>query len=163
MTKQNRRTIDAALSIPALHRNFIAGQPLSDSPPPTATPPVAEAAPTMSAAQEVSADSVIGSEPATVAIGETAEPATRRSRRRPVSPKPLPALRVSATPTGSYYSSRSLLIPLTTRVTVETGAALRRASLENRLMGRSPATVQEIAELAIGEWLQREGWGAQND
>jgi hypothetical protein len=165
MTKPNRRTIDAALSIPALHRNFIAGQPSSDPLPPTATPPVADAAPTIAAAHELSPASVIDGAPATVAAGETAEPAARRSSRRPTAhtARPQPAHRPSAAPTGSFFSPRSLLIPLTTRVTVETGAALRRASLENRLTGRTPATVQEIAELAIGEWLEREGWGAKND
>lgn len=52
----------------------------------------------------------------------------------------------------------NLLIPLTTRLTPATATALKRAGLEQRLYGRKPATVQEIAEEAIKEWLNEQGY-----
>jgi hypothetical protein len=39
-----------------------------------------------------------------------------------------------------------------------TAAALKRAGLEQKLYGRQPGTVQEIAEAAIRSWLEDEGY-----
>jgi len=52
----------------------------------------------------------------------------------------------------------NLLVPLTTRLQPTTFAALRRAGLEQKLRGRQPATVQEIAEDAIQTWLREFGY-----
>lgn len=52
----------------------------------------------------------------------------------------------------------NLLIPLTTRLSPATATALKRAGLEQKLYGRKPSTVQEIAEEAIKSWLDTEGY-----
>jgi hypothetical protein len=52
----------------------------------------------------------------------------------------------------------NLLIPLTTRLTPPTATALKRAGLEQKLYGRQPGTVQEIAEEAIVGWLREQGY-----
>jgi hypothetical protein len=52
----------------------------------------------------------------------------------------------------------NLLVPLTTRLTPVTASALKRAGLEQKLYGRKPSTVQEIAEEAIKSWLESEGY-----
>ena len=52
----------------------------------------------------------------------------------------------------------NMLVPLTTRLSVSTAAALKRAGLEQKLYGRQPGTVQEIAEEAIKEWLNGQGY-----
>ncbi len=76
-------------------------------------------------------------------------PSERRTGRRPrretptVDPNPIP------------YGTANLLAPLTTRLQPATSAALKRAVLEQRLNGRNPATVQEIVEQAVGEWLAK--------
>ena len=52
----------------------------------------------------------------------------------------------------------NLLVPLTTRLTPVVATALKRAGLEQKLYGRKPSTVQEIAEEAIKSWLESEGY-----
>ena len=52
----------------------------------------------------------------------------------------------------------NLLVPLTTRLTPVVATALKRAGLEQKLYGRKPSTVQEIAEDAIKSWLESEGY-----
>ena len=56
----------------------------------------------------------------------------------------------------------NVLVPLTTRLRPKTAAALKRAGLEQRLRGQEPATVQEIAEEAITEWLREAGYLASD-
>ena len=51
-----------------------------------------------------------------------------------------------------------LLAPLTTRLQPKTANALKRAGLEQKLRGRHPSTVQEIAEEAIQTWLRDAGY-----
>ena len=55
-------------------------------------------------------------------------------------------------------SMANLLVPLTTRLSPSTAAALKRAGLEQKLYGRQPGTVQEIAEEAIVGWLREQGY-----
>jgi hypothetical protein len=52
----------------------------------------------------------------------------------------------------------NMLVPLTTRLSPSTAAALKRAGLEQKLYGRHPGTVQEIAEEAINDWLKGQGY-----
>lgn len=51
-----------------------------------------------------------------------------------------------------------LLAPITTRLQPNTADALRRATLEQRLKRLRPATQQEIVELAVRDWLERNGY-----
>ena len=58
----------------------------------------------------------------------------------------------------AMLSMANLLVPLTTRLQPRTAAALKRAGLEQKLRGRKPSTVQEIAEEAIQLWLRNSGY-----
>jgi len=51
-----------------------------------------------------------------------------------------------------------MLVPLTTKLRRKTVHSLRRAYLEQKLNGRTPATQQEIIEEAVAEWLRRNGF-----
>lgn len=67
--------------------------------------------------------------------------------------------RVGETPRHeAAYGMANLLVPLTTRLSPSTAAALKRAGLEQKLYGRQPGTVQEIAEEAIAAWLKDSGY-----
>jgi hypothetical protein len=44
-------------------------------------------------------------------------------------------------------------MPLTSRIRPEVATALKRMSLERRLAGREPNTVQDIVEEALDAWL----------
>ena len=46
-----------------------------------------------------------------------------------------------------------LRLPITTKLSPGTVESLRRASLERRLRGVEPSSVQDIVEEAIGAWL----------
>jgi hypothetical protein len=59
---------------------------------------------------------------------------------------------------GEMPQMANLLFPLTTRLSFSTAMALKRAGLEQKLYGRKPSTVQEIAEDAIKAWLLAEGY-----
>jgi hypothetical protein len=56
------------------------------------------------------------------------------------------------------FSSRRLLVPLTTRLQAKTAHLLRRAILQQRLEGRVPSTVQEIVEASVTRWLHDHGF-----
>lgn len=49
-----------------------------------------------------------------------------------------------------------VLVPLTTRVPHRLIQSLRRVCLERRLQHQKPASIQEIVEEAIGNWLSRQ-------
>jgi hypothetical protein len=51
-----------------------------------------------------------------------------------------------------------VLVPVTIRLQHRTSQALRRAYLQQRLNHAKPDTQQEIVEIAIQEWLQKEGY-----
>ena len=51
-----------------------------------------------------------------------------------------------------------MLVPLTTKLRRKTVHSLRRAYLEQKLNGQTPATQQEIIEEAVAEWLRRNGF-----
>jgi len=54
--------------------------------------------------------------------------------------------------------SGSILVPLTTRLPLQTVDALRRACLEQKLTRRRPNTQQEILEAALTAWLRQQGF-----
>jgi hypothetical protein len=51
-----------------------------------------------------------------------------------------------------------MLVPLTTKLRRKTVHSLRRAHLEQKLNGQTPATQQEIIEEAVADWLSRNGF-----
>ncbi len=67
-------------------------------------------------------------------------------------------LRIDSSQSQSQNAFPNLLVPLTTRLKPATAAALKRACLEQKLSGQHPSSVQEIAELAITEWLNSNGF-----
>jgi hypothetical protein len=83
--------------------------------------------------------------PSEIEAGEGGRQPTRRSRRT----------KETEAPAGLFPH---LLVPLTTRLQPDTAQALRRAYLEQKLRGQSPATQQEIVEEALRDWFRRQGY-----
>ena len=50
------------------------------------------------------------------------------------------------------------VVSITTRFKPETAEALRRASLQRKLEGRSQASQQLIVETAVASWLEKQGY-----
>lgn len=128
-----------AMSLTPEKRAFISGASVPSSPIPEPIQ-IADEAP------------VVSTEPppaVTDRVAKQEEPrATRRRARR-------------ATSLHAYPDLANLLVPLTTRLQPSTSVALRRAGLEQKLRGEQPATVQEIAEEAIQDWLRDNGYLGQ--
>jgi hypothetical protein len=74
------------------------------------------------------------------------KPTEKREGEEPI---PVPATPMSAA-TGR--------MPLTTRIRIDFGTALKRASLERQLSGEKPNTVQDILEEALEPWLKAKGF-----
>lgn len=51
-----------------------------------------------------------------------------------------------------------VLVPKTIRLQRRTAQALERAYLEQKLMQAKPCTVQDIAEEALADWLEKAGY-----
>lgn len=103
--------------------------------------------------------SVVSAVPETSEEDETAESSSEPARRptsRSRGPRRAKPVEPSLQP--DYFGLANVLVPLTTRLRPTTAAALKRAGLEQRLRGQEPATVQEIAEEAITEWLREAGY-----
>ena len=136
-----RRSLGVALDLTAEKKAFIQGGPAS-GPKPQAT-----------VKAEASIASSAQAEPEEYeAKPISSERPVRRSRTRRQARAPLPQ--------GDevFFGIANLLVPLTTRLQPTTAAALKRAGLEQKLRGQSPGTVQEIAELAIQDWLRDYGY-----
>lgn len=158
MTAAKRRTMGAAIDVSADKLAFIKGgvpstpvnQLTEEMAPAEVAAPVAIVAPT---AQQLFVSSEI---PATIQLereeeeGESSESARRKTRPR--------SKRETAMRDEPMLGLVNMLVPLTTRLSPSTAAALKRAGLEQKLYGRQPGTVQEIAEEAIKEWLNGQGY-----
>lgn len=68
-------------------------------------------------------------------------------------PRPAAVVAEPAMPPTPVGNSVSVRVPLTSRIRPEVAAALKRMSLERRLAGREPNTVQDIVEEALDSWL----------
>jgi hypothetical protein len=99
--------------------------------------------------------------------GTSAEQATNKQEKLldpdtapRVSGLPTPVNQSIASDVGPTepFSTRRVLVPLTTRLQPETAHVLRRAILHQRLQGQVPATVREIVEAAINRWLRDHGF-----
>ena len=86
------------------------------------------------------------------------EPARRQRRPKSVIAHSLSTINKAPENHGVGMTLGNVLVPLTTRLHPETALALKRASLEQRLRGLSPATVQEIVEQSLTHWLQSHGY-----
>lgn len=67
-----------------------------------------------------------------------------------------PAIQDALHPGGDFSPHAGILVPITTRLRLETADALRRACLEQKLQRKLPCTQQEIVEIALRTWLIRE-------
>ena len=86
------------------------------------------------------------------------EPARRQRRPKSVIAHSLSTINKAPGNHGAGMTLGNVLVPLTTRLHPEIALALKRASLEQRLRGLSPATVQEIVEQSVTHWLQSHGY-----
>jgi len=158
MTATKRRTMGAAIDVSADKLAFIKGgvpstpvtQFMEESAPVEVAVPIAMVA-------EVAQSPVVSPEiPVTVELEkeveeeESSDSVRRKSRQR--------SKRETSMRDEPMLGLVNLLVPLTTRLSVSTAAALKRAGLEQKLYGRQPGTVQEIAEEAIKEWLNGQGY-----
>ena len=143
----NRRTLGDAMTLNSDKLAFIkgaAGTPAST----VATPQTSEAA--------VSSVAVVPTESPNEPFGEAAEtqPTTGRSPSRRSRSRG----RSEASDDSILLVMSQRWIPLTTKLQPSTAAALKRAGLEQRLAGATPATVQEIVEIAVADWLAKNGF-----
>jgi hypothetical protein len=141
-SNKGRRTLGEAAMLTPDKLAFIHGSPSQSSSPPTSLqelPPTSKVQPVQSVLSEMEADtnSIDDIEP------RSANRSNRRISERERKEPSLP------------FGMANYRIPLTTRLRPETAAALKRAGLEQRLNGKQPSTVQEIAEEAIVAWLKR--------
>ena len=86
------------------------------------------------------------------------EPARNERRRKSATAHSAATINKAPENHGAGMTLGNVLVPLTTRLHPETALALKRASLEQRLRGFSPATVQEIVEQSVTHWLQSHGY-----
>jgi hypothetical protein len=131
-----------AMSLTPEKMAFIHGAPVA---------PVASPEPVRAAAEVP----VTSTEPPPAAAERSAEQEEPRTTRRRARRATRPSIQESM---QAYPGLANLLVPLTTRLQPSTAAALKRAGLEQKLRGEQPATVQEIAEEAIQEWLRDNGY-----
>src|SRR5262245_2675228 len=140
----NRRSLGAAAALSPEKLAFIQG-----------TPPEARRSPKIEQQAVETSDTPLSPQEKTTA---QVEPSMRHSPRRSRTEKH-PRHDFSAEQREDLFPGiANLLVPLTTRLRPTTHAALRRAGLEQKLRGRHPATVQEIAEEAIQTWLKDAGY-----
>ena len=158
MTAAKRRTMGAAIDVSADKLAFIKGG-VPSTPMIQLTEEVAhaEVAAPVAIVAPTAQQPVVPSEiPATIELerevdeGESSESVRRKTRPR--------SKRETAMRDEPMLGLVNMLIPLTTRLSLSTAAALKRAGLEQKLYGRQPGTVQEIAEEAIKEWLNGQGY-----
>jgi hypothetical protein len=84
------------------------------------------------------------------------------AKRKPSVRGSKPAKSVAAPPVGDQgtanFRKRISRDRLTTGIRSDYGAALKRASLERRLSGQTPNTVQDILDEAVEAWLRKFGY-----
>jgi len=130
----NRRSLKAVLDLPTQQRNFIQG-----------------------GAAEPASDDELASLPCDE---QAADPVAQAAEEQPQRRTPTRRSARVSVPQGDKmpFGFANLLVPVTTKLRPATAAALKRAGLEQRLRGKNPATVQEIAEQAIQKWLLDSGY-----
>lgn len=142
----NRRSLGEAMTLSPETKAFIQGAKVSPAEPVVAKNlAVVEPEPD-SIPPQVAVEEPTPSEPVRTPVRSQ----TRRIRER--------AGRETASIPISGFGQSQLMAPLTTRLQPATAAALKRAGLEQRLRGQEPATVQEIVEIAVHDWLTDHGY-----
>lgn len=142
-----RRSLGAALQLPPEQEAFIRE---GVAPPAQATIVMPKAEPV-----EPTQPKHVGAEPAPEPEKPRVATRPNRTNRGGQAWRPPSDFRESL---DAFTGITKILVPLTTKLQPSTTAALKRAVLEQKLRGRNPATVQEIAEEAIAAWLRTEGF-----
>lgn len=157
MTNNKRRPLNAAMDVSAdklaFIRGGVPGSASEQAPPAAVVAPVTEkveqvvvpVAPLPQQSAPIELENVVEA----TAETETQERKRTKTRSRGAA---------NSSREEPMMSMTNLLVPLTTRLSPSTAAALKRAGLEQKLYGRQPGTVQEIAEDAIRAWLIGEGY-----
>ncbi len=145
-----RRTLGTALAMSDEKKAFIKGG-LPVTPLETETPKVVELAKSQELVMASVETSVALTSPETLTAMASNIQSPKRSRVRNSRREPENA-------EMGMPGMANLLVPLTTRLSPATATALKRAGLEQKLYGRQPGTVQEIAEEAIVGWLREQGY-----
>ena len=144
MTAAKRRTMGAAIDVSADKLAFIKGgvpsTPINQL---TEEMALAEVAAPLAIVAPAAQQPVVSSETPAIELerevdeGESSESVRRKTRQR--------SKRETAMRDEPMLGLVNMLVPLTTRLSPSTAAALKRAGLEQKLYGRQPGTVQEIA------------------
>ena len=156
-----RRSLNAALDMSAEHSAFIRGglpaetQVQSPKQPPQEAPILLR---TEVAKPKVQYEVVEANEPDEPINWSEREEGTKTAVTTTKRNRPRTTRREQSTNDEVMLGMANLLVPLTTRLSPLTAAALKRAGLEQKLYGRQPSTVQEIAEDAIKKWLNVQGY-----
>mgnify|MGYP001817082678 CR=1 FL=1 len=82
-----------------------------------------------------------------------------RTKRRQANDSP--SCRQVPQPAEHTTLPAGILVPVTTRLSLTTADALRRACLEQKLQRKSPSTQQEIVDAALRAWLVDNGYFAE--
>lgn len=105
----------------------------------------------------------IQSNPVVVPVVELAAPTSIAQEVRPLKNKsavnqPQPTVGDSKRTNSPAPANDDYLVAITTRLQARTADALRRAYLGQKLNRCEPATQQEIIELAVQQWLRKNGF-----
>ena len=150
----NRRSLGNALSMTPDHKAFITGAASRQEtvkivqPDPIPLTQVVAETPRIEPAPEAEPLQVPEEEPRQEEEVRT-QPRRTRSRNR---------IEKETDDTLMHPGFANLMMNISTRLQPRTGNALRRAVLEQRLLGAKPSTVQEIVEIAVKGWLDENGY-----
>lgn len=146
----NRRSLGDAITMTPDKMAFIQGaKSTPEVPTPVITKPMAAASAPVHAV--ANPDQHEADRPEDSAISRTVELPRAHARRTRGRNRSERESSEQTLPLGTA----NLMAPITTRLRPATAAALKRAGLEQRLRGAEPATVQEIVEIAVAEWLEQ--------
>lgn len=148
-----RRSLTDALELTPEKVAFINGSPGDRTTPAVAPDSSPSIVPAMEKVQET-----VPAEGSNPTINIALEPARRQRRPNSATAHSTATINKSPENHGAGMTLGNVLVPLTTRLRPETALALKRASLEQRLRGLSPATVQEIVAQSVTRWLQSQGY-----
>ena len=148
-----RRSLTDALELTPDKVAFINGSP-GDQPRPAA---VLDNSPSIVPAME-ELQEVVPAEDSKPTTNVVFEPARGQRHRNSATDHSAATINKALENHGAGMTLGNVLVALTTRLDQETALALKRASLEQRLRGLSPATVQEIVKQSVTYWLQSHGY-----
>jgi len=136
-----RRSLSSAMELTPEKLAFIQGKQVEKERP-LATPPSQPVAPVNVTESRNASDDA-----AEARRSPVRSPTVRRTMRPRVNREPVPVPNLD-----------HLRVGVTVRIHPEIANALRRAHLEQKIRRQSPGTQQEIVEVALSDWLERNGF-----